>query len=121
MKYDIKTNKLGSDFSIQEIIENDILSEMRNKLSKEVSENYDKLAFFALAPYGINGDNWRDNASRVEIVSTSFVKHFFVDGLYAFSITTFIDDSEFNEGNMFKLTIKYRIDIYEDKIGMRTK
>lgn len=121
MKYDIKTNKIDGDYSIQEIIENDIFGEMRNKLSKEISESYDKLVFFALAPYGINGDNWMDNVGRVEIASTSFSKHFFVDGLYAFSIVTFIDDSEFDAEHSFKLTLKYRIDIFEDMMGQRTR
>lgn len=119
--FDIKTTKLGKDYSIQELIENDILSEVRDKLAKEVSESYDNLAFFALAPYGITGENWLDNVNRVEIASTSFSRHFFVDGLYAFSITTFIDDSEFNEENSFKLTLKYRIDIYEDMLGQRVR
>ena len=119
MKYDIKTTKIGGDYSIQQIIENDILSEMRNKLSKEISESHDNLVFFALAPYGINKENWSENTDRVYIVSQSFSRHFFVDGLYAFSIVTFVDDSEFDAEHSFKLTLKYRIDIFEDMIGER--
>lgn len=121
MKYDIKTTKIGSDFSIQELIENDILGDVRNKLMKEVSESYDNLAFFALAPYGITGENWMENVDRVCIVSHSFERHFFVDDMYAFSIVMFIDDSEFNEKHEFKLTLKYRIEIFEDMIGQRTR
>ena len=121
MKYDIKTTKIGKDYTIQENLYNDLLGNVKEKLCKEISENYDKLAFSALEPYGITGDNWTDNVGRVVIASTSFSKHFFVDGLYAFSIVTFIDDSEFNAENHFKLTMKYRIDIYEHMLGMRTK
>ena len=120
-EYDIKTTKIGSDFSIQELIENDILGDVRKKLMKEVSESYDNLAFFALAPYGITGENWRENVDRVCIVSQTFSKHFYVDDMYAFSIVTFVDYSEFDEKHEFKLTLKYRIEIFEDMIGQRTK
>ena len=121
MKYDVKTNKIGSDFSIQELIENDILGDVRKKLMKEVSESYDNLAFFALAPYGITGENWMENADRVYIVSQSFSRHFFVDDMYAFSIVTFVDDMDFDEEHNFKLTLKYRIEIFEDMVGQRTR
>ena len=118
---DIKTTKISSDFSIQELIENDILGDVRKKLMKEVSESYDNLAFFALAPYGITGENWMENVDRVCIISHSFERHFYVDDLYAFSIVTFVDYSEFDEKHEFKLTLKYRIEIFEDMVGTRTK
>ena len=118
---DIKTTKISSDFSIQELIENDILGDVRDKLAKEISESYDNLAFFALAPYGITGENWMENVDRVCIVSQTFSKHFYVDDMYAFSIVTFMDDMDFDEEHNFKLTLKYRIEIFEDMVGQRVR
>ena len=118
---DIKTTKIGSDFSIQELIENDILGEVRKKLAKEVSESYDNLAFFALAPYGITKENQMEWVDRVEIVDGPNTRHFFVDGLYAFSIVTIMDMKEFDEKHSFNIKFKYKIEIFESMLGQRTR
>ncbi len=112
-------------FGINELINgipcDNPINELRDKLAKEMAESYDNLAFFALAPYGITKKNQMENVDRVEIVNAPNTRHFFVDGLYAFSIITIMDMEEFDEKHSYNIKFKYKIEIFEEMVGMRTK
>ena len=113
MKFDIKTTKLDSDYSIQQSLYNNLLTDIRDGIAKRITKNYDDFVFSLLSHFGITKENWRDHVNRVEIIEQPLVKHFYVDHHYAFSIVTENDLSEFDEEHSYKNTTNYRVEIFE--------
>ena len=54
---------------------------------------------------------------RIEIVESDFVRHFFIDGGYVFSIFTEHDWSEFDDSHGYKIKVKYRVEVVEEMLG----
>lgn len=119
---DFKIEKIERVKEIPEI-ENLAISEIGNNLTYEMASIYDDLMFTMLDNYGINKSNWREQIHRVEAVDVpgayySEIKHYFVDGEYAFTIEPEI---EFIYEPTYKVTVKYTVKILEHMKGQRTR
>lgn len=117
-----KVDKIERVKEIPEI-ENLAISEIGNNLSYELASQFDDLVFTMLYQYGIDRTNWREQIHRIEAVDVpgayySDIKHFFVDGEYAFTIEPEI---EFIHEPIFRVTVKYTVKIHEHMKGQRTR
>ena len=108
----IDVSKLHPDDALELALHNDLMSEARNKIAKEISDNYDDLIFSLLIPYGITRENYKDHIDRITVVSAGDnTDHYMIDGEYRFSI---IKETTLDITDIFKADVKYTVRVIEE-------
>ena len=98
---------------------NSIVREVTNELCKRISENYDNICFEYLKAYGITKENFMENLYRIDGSRPRECKynHYYVDGMYAFSIGQH-GDLNFDNCN-YKYTYTFDHRIFKEMVGKR--
>lgn len=86
---------------------------------REFNEKYDKLVVESLKPYGITVVDILEGTDRLDCVNVNDCRHFFVDGLYAFSIVTEISSGGFNVSGTYKAYMNCRVEVIEEMKGVQ--
>lgn len=84
---------------------------------REFSAKYDKLVVESLKPYGITVVDILEGTDRLDCVNVDDCRHFFVDGLYAFSIVTEISSVGFIDCGTYKTYMNCRVEVIEEMKG----
>ena len=63
-----------------------MVDNLMDELCKTITRRYDDLIFDKLEPYMIDRYNLKENGGRITIMQDYMSDHYFVDGVYAFTI-----------------------------------
>lgn len=95
------------------------MNELIEQISKKLAKTYDDLLVEMLAAYGIDIlDLSKENIARVCRVTTGWDDHWFVDGEYAFTITSISESVRQSEDDSsYTFEVSYKVEIIEKMKG----
>lgn len=97
------------------------MNELIEQFARKVAKTYDDLILEMLAAYGIDiHDLSTENLARVCRVTTGWNDHWYIDGVYAFSIcqtNELVEPSEDDSG--YKYIVSCKVEIIEEMKGQR--
>jgi hypothetical protein len=102
----------------------DVISEVIKEYTGAVVRDYDRMLSEMLMCYKINILDMDEVRRRVSVIEMSMgkKKHFYVDGLYAFTITSFTrTEDDWGVNGNYRLGISHKIEFVDSMIGHRIK